>query len=242
MKVTYLNHSGFLLEWEQCYWIFDYYKGSIPPLDPKKDIFVFCSHSHEDHFNPLLFDYLDTYPSVIYVFADEVRNAFKNSQQTSTNGTYAIHFLKDRTVSSLHTSSGKSLQIYTLKSTDLGCAFFIQYNNKTIYHAGDLHWWHWDNESDDWNKQMTASYKEEMQFFDDKSIDLAFILLDPRQEKNYALGMNYFLKLANVKHVFPMHFWNDFNVISRYLQEYPLPSDTTFYVLQLDGQTFEIML
>ena len=40
MKITYLNHSGFLLEWSQSYWFFDYYKGEIPVLDEEKDIFV----------------------------------------------------------------------------------------------------------------------------------------------------------------------------------------------------------
>lgn len=52
MKVTYLNHSGFLLEWEDCFWIFDYYRGALPQLSPQKPVFVFCSHSHGDHFNP----------------------------------------------------------------------------------------------------------------------------------------------------------------------------------------------
>ena len=32
MKVTYLNHSGLLLEWDRCYWIFDYYKGELPAI------------------------------------------------------------------------------------------------------------------------------------------------------------------------------------------------------------------
>jgi DNA repair exonuclease SbcCD nuclease subunit len=75
-----------------------------------------------------------------------------------------------------------------------------------------------------------------------ENIDLAFTLLDPRQEKDYALGMNYFLEHTCTKHVFPMHFWNDFNVTEQYLREYSIPSETTFYVLHQDGQTFEIML
>ena len=52
MKVTYLNHSGFLLELENCYIIFDYYRGELSPLNAKKDVFVFCSHVHGDHYNP----------------------------------------------------------------------------------------------------------------------------------------------------------------------------------------------
>ena len=89
MKITYLNHSGFLLEWPECYWIFDYYKGEIPVLDAEKDIFVFCSHSHHDHFNPEIFQLLKDYPKVTYVFADEMREACKKIN------TAEIHFLKD---------------------------------------------------------------------------------------------------------------------------------------------------
>lgn len=59
MKVTYLDHSGFLLELKDRYFIFDYYKGELPPLDRKKEVLVFCSHSHRDHYNSKIFDLLD---------------------------------------------------------------------------------------------------------------------------------------------------------------------------------------
>ena len=55
MKVTYLDHSGFLLELKDRYFIFDYYKGELPPLDRKKEVLVFCSHAHRDHYNPKIF-------------------------------------------------------------------------------------------------------------------------------------------------------------------------------------------
>ena len=44
MKITYINHSGFLIETKDCYYIFDYYKGELPQLDKKKEVIVFCSH------------------------------------------------------------------------------------------------------------------------------------------------------------------------------------------------------
>ena len=240
MKVTYLNHSGFLLNWEHSYWIFDYYTGTIPPLDSQKDIFVFCSHSHHDHFNPSIFKELSCYSSVTYILATEVRTSF---EKLNLNPELPeVYFLEDHTDTCLHTSSDELLQIHTLKSTDLGCAFFIQYNGRTIYHAGDLHWWYWEGEPDDWNHQITEDYKKEIQFLEGKNIDLAFNLLDPRQEKDYALGMNYFLTHTHTRHIFPMHFWNDFSIISRYLREYSISDETTFYVLEQDGQTFEIMI
>ena len=52
MKVSYLDHSGSLVECKDCYYEFDYYKGVLPPLDRKKEVLVFCSHCHGDHYNP----------------------------------------------------------------------------------------------------------------------------------------------------------------------------------------------
>ena len=59
MKITYINHSGFLVETENCYYVFDYYKGEMPRLDKSKEVVDFCSHFHQDHFNPEIFEILD---------------------------------------------------------------------------------------------------------------------------------------------------------------------------------------
>ena len=59
MKVSYFAHSGILVECKDRYCIFDYYKGVLPPLDREKEVLVFCSHCHGDHYNPKIFDLLD---------------------------------------------------------------------------------------------------------------------------------------------------------------------------------------
>lgn len=235
MKVTYLEHSGFLLEWEHSYWIFDYYKGNIPALDPGKDIVVFSSHSHDDHFTLDIFSIFADRPDTTYVFSDEILEAYEEFPVKA-------HILGNRTDTSITTPSGELLKIHTLQSTDLGCAFFIEYNGKTIYHAGDLHWWYWEGEDPAWNDQMTTNFKNEVEFLKNKQIDLAFSPLDPRQEKDYALGMNYILENTNTRHMFPMHFWGKFNITEQYTKEYPIPDHTCFYVLKQNGQSFEIML
>ena len=58
MKVTYIYHSGFLVETEQCYYVFDYYQGELPELDVEKPIIVFASHAHPDHYNKKIFTLL----------------------------------------------------------------------------------------------------------------------------------------------------------------------------------------
>lgn len=268
MKVTYLNHSGFLLEWEHCYWIFDYYQGRLPRLDAEKTIFVFCSHSHSDHFNPAVFALAEAYPSVKYVFSTQVRTACRkldrntkgvllSAQQIeevcarkpdpdrTQNRLYplpAITFLASRTDTEIADGRGKTMQVFTLHSTDCGCAFLIFYEGKTIYHAGDLHWWVWPGEPEKDNRQMTGNFKKEMECLAGKQIDLAFSPLDARLEQWYARGMAYLLEQAHVRHVFPMHFWNEYSVMDRYLAEYPVPERTRFHRISRDGQSWEIAL
>ena len=58
LTVTYIGHSGFLLETEDAYFLFDYFKGTIPELKNNKSIIVFSSHRHHDHFNPEILNLL----------------------------------------------------------------------------------------------------------------------------------------------------------------------------------------
>ena len=50
--------------------------------------------------------------------------------------------------------------------------------------------------------------------------DAAFVPLDPRQGDHYADGILYFLKNVDCNVIFPMHYWNDANVIKRFITEY----------------------
>ena len=42
LTVTYMGHSGFLLETEDAYFLFDYFKGTIPELKNNKSIIYKC--------------------------------------------------------------------------------------------------------------------------------------------------------------------------------------------------------
>ena len=86
MKITYINHSGFLVETENCYYVFDYYKGEMPRLDKSKEVVVFCSHFHQDHFNPKIFEFLDdigmNYQAVLAKDIEKKINALNKTSKT----------------------------------------------------------------------------------------------------------------------------------------------------------------
>ncbi len=240
MEITYINHSGFLLEWEYCYWLFDYYKGDIPPLDPHKELFVFCSHSHSDHYNPEIFKLFANHPQVHYLFANEIKHAFKRTEKYSEFSLPEVTFLPTYSDTTLADSNGAPLVIHTLHSTDCGCAFLIHYQDRYVYHAGDLHWWTWPGEPEGDNRKMAGDYKKEIEYLKDKPLFLAFTPLDPRQESDYAMGMNYLLSHVKIQHVFPMHFWDDFSIIDKYLSENAVPEGTTFHRINHDGDRLKV--
>ena len=197
MKVTYLSQSGFFLEMDDAGFLFDYYRGEIPVMAAEKKLYVFVSHRHYDHFEKSIFQLRDEFPHIEYILSDDIR----------TEETKSVHRM----------SAGQELEldnckIQTLHSTDEGVAFLVGYAGKTFYHAGDLNWWHWEDESEAYNRTMGADYRREIDRMKGMYIDAAFIPVDPRLEKEYFLGLDYFMKQTETSIVFPMHFWEKYEV------------------------------
>jgi L-ascorbate metabolism protein UlaG (beta-lactamase superfamily) len=234
MKVTYIGHSGFLIEWATCYWLFDYYVGDIPPMEEAKKIFVFASHKHGDHFNPKVFDLQKKYPDVEYVLSSDIEPSKVKSERVTFVDAEKQYELSDK--------HGEPLRLFTLRSTDLGVAFLIEYLGKTIYHAGDLNLWVWKEETKRYNNEMTAAFDQQMSHLKDLTIDLAFAPLDRRQEEYYYLGLESLLTTAQIKYVFPMHFGTDYSVIEEYKKGHKNPNQAQIVDISQPGQVWEIDL
>lgn len=216
MEITYIYHSGFLVETANCYYLFDYYKGDLPKLNPKKPILVFASHNHQDHYNPLVFELLQTQGMLQIV-------AFLAKDIPAKKYPANITCIK----ASAHQTyePGYGTTVHTLLSTDAGVAYLVTCPEAILYHAGDLNDWVWEGEPEQENRQMTGSYRHEINLLpgllNGKPLDIAFIPLDPRQEKDYANGLLYFLKKVTVKKVAPMHYWEQPQITEQFLREYP---------------------
>lgn len=213
MKITYIHHSCFLVETDSCYYLFDYEKGTLPSMDITKPIIVLSSHGHHDHYNQEVFSMLDAYgmQTVYTVISEDIEiPANVNVLQVSPGEEYDLWFQQKLT---------------TFQSTDLGVAFLIEDGERIIYHAGDLNDWVWEEESDSYNEQMTIDYRKQIQLLSGKlnhrKIDVAFVVLDPRQERDYDRGLCYFLEHIPVKKVYPMHYWEMPDIISTFLKEHP---------------------
>ena len=127
MNVTFLAHSGFLVEWDKFYTLFDFYKGELPALDPKKPLLVFASHNHEDHFDPRIYtEVFALHPDVHYFLSHDIRLAERHRERLGISEEAFAPTVKLRADSVLVTSvAGEELTIRTVKSTDIGCAFLL---------------------------------------------------------------------------------------------------------------------
>lgn len=221
MKVTHIYHSGFLLEFEHCVWLIDYYKGEIPAFDREKKLIVFASHVHQDHFNPKIFEMFRDYREVEFVLSRDIslKPNFRLKYGMDDKQFESTRVVKTSEVYLLDDGDGGEIHLQTLKSTDAGVAFLLEYQGKRIYHAGDLNWWHWEGEDKQWNNNMAAKFKREMEKLQGLHLDVACVPLDPRLENAYWWGMDWLMKTAEVDKVYPMHYGDNAEVIDRFLQE-----------------------
>ena len=213
MKVAFIHHSCFLVETNDFYYLFDYEKGQLPKMDVAKPILVLSSHGHGDHYNPAIF-------SLLTAMGTRQIRAILSDDIPIPEGVDVLRVSPEREyVLDPHH------KIFTLRSTDQGVAFLIEDHDLLIYHAGDLNDWVWDEETEEYNKEMTLNYQVQIGLLSEKlahrEIDAAFVVLDPRQEKDYDRGLCYFLENISVKQVYPMHYWDDPSVIGTFLNDHP---------------------
>ncbi len=229
MQVTYLHHSGFSVETETKVLVFDVYteggrrKAFNPAAYPDKDIFVFVSHAHEDHYDRRILDWASL-PQIHYVLSYDVR----------TEAAFAGRVLHAEPHRSYEFDG---ISIRTLQSNDEGVAFLVKADGKTIYHAGDLNWWHWNGEPEDFNADIEKSYTTEINSLKGEMIDVAFVPADLRLQDKYFWAVNYFLKTVGAKKLFPMHFWGRFEVCD-FLRE--LGYGETIVKITKENEKFEI--
>lgn len=213
MKITYLSHSGFLIESESAYLLFDYYKGEIPVLKKEKPLAIFVSHSHHDHYNKDIFQLFHQMTHVTYYLSDDIKTDTlpEHLKNNSSSEREEVIFLgPDEKL------SHGGLEIETLLSTDEGVAFQVDLDGQRLFHAGDLHWWHWIGDPDSENEERKKKFIHEINKIEGRYFDAAFLVLDPRQEEAFDWGFDYFMKHTHTKAAFPMHFWGDHSVISAY--------------------------
>lgn len=234
MRVTYLAHSGFLVELDTVCLLFDWWKGTLPPL-PDKALTVFVSHRHADHFNPEIFRLDDGTREVRFVLGRDIKLSTHNLAKwgvTPETAEKCVRPGRDETIFLPGT------EIRALPSTDAGAAFWVRADGKSVYHAGDLNWWHYEEDSLADRRNMEVNFKRYLEPLRGETLDAAFAPLDPRLGAAFGWGFRYLLELAEVRRAFPMHQWDDYRATARFLAENPAFARQVIPV-ERPGQTWE---
>jgi len=150
MELTYIFHSGFVLETERCILVFDYWMdpaGVMPKkLASKKPMYVFSSHFHEDHFTKEIFAWKKDKDNITYILSKDIlkrRRAQKEDADVwlAKGGTWEDENIKviatgsnDSGVSWIVDIEGTSLREPQCKLSSV--------EPKRIFHAGDLCNWY----------------------------------------------------------------------------------------------------
>jgi len=222
MKLTYIYHSGYAIEGDGFTIIIDYYKDSsdIPGegivhkelLKKEGKLYVLCTHSHHDHFNKEILKWKWEHPNVIYIFSKDILKYRKAKDRD------AIYLDKSNTY------TDETLSIRAFGSTDLGISFLIKAGGKTIFHAGDLNNWHWNEESTQEEiEEAELFYQNELDLLADNvnHLDLAMFPVDPRLGKDYMKGAEQFVKAIPTNVFAPMHFEEEYdkaNVFAKFTE------------------------
>jgi L-ascorbate metabolism protein UlaG (beta-lactamase superfamily) len=210
--IHYLFHSGFSVETSRCFFVFDYWgshlKGrfgeAVRPVlqagltDRQRSVIVLASHQHRDHYDPDILGWSRQNPDIRYVFSRDI--AAGSGGQVSYLSAYEQLQLGDVT-------------IRAFDSTDAGVSFLVQADGLSIFHAGDLNWWHWPDESTaEELAQAEQAYKMAVGKLTGETIDIAFFPVDPRLKAHSQLGGVYFAEALRPNLLIPMHFGLEYGV------------------------------
>lgn len=216
MKIEYIYHSGFSLETENYFLVFDYYRGEIELKD--KPTYVFCTHDHPDHFNPEIFNWAKGKSNILYILSSDIENT------PPVKATF-IDPYEEFIINDLH--------IKTFGSTDKGVSFLIQVDKKNIFFAGDLNWWHWKDNTDAEKYQEEKDFKAEINKIKGNNIDLAFFPVDPRLEEYYYLGGDYFINEIQPKVFVPIHFGDNYEITKKFINKM---KDSSTYIVEITSE------
>jgi L-ascorbate metabolism protein UlaG (beta-lactamase superfamily) len=196
--VWYLGHCGFAVRTQNHLLIFDYQElrdGARPKarpaklsleegwIDPKeiKDlaVCVFVSHSHNDHFDPVIFNWQKAIPDIAYYFG------WKAADDP------AFHYL----VGPQAELKSDGLEIATINSHHSGVpevAWLVKVDGLVIYHNGDC------RPDDPTSEHDFLKTKTDV-------IDLAFVFPVYEDGQKYTAQTTDFFRKFRVRAAFPMH-------------------------------------
>lgn len=205
--VWYLRHTGWAVRIGDALLVFDYQEtmqtenvadttprdlahGFIDPAEiGDLDVFVFVTHAHGDHYDPVIFEWQGKIPRLTYFIG--WAEAPQTHCERFVGADAACHTMEGLRA----TAEADGLEVYTIDShhNDIPeVAYLVRYGGWTVYHNGDY----------------MADYVEDYAYLKTIAdrIDLAFVAgIGNRQWPHLARAVHLAREFA-VPVLFPMHF------------------------------------
>ena len=203
LLITHYYHSGFSVAGGRTLLVFDYWlgeRGEVTPdkqLTPKRlkrydNVFVFISHEHIDHLDPVVFTWNEN-GNVSYIVSSDMPVGTRGKRMAPGD---TLKLSDEVTVTAFD-------------STDLGVSFLVDFCGIRLFHAGDLNFWHWREESTMQEiEEADAEFRRAVQPIAREKIDVAFFPVDPRQGTMFEAGANYFILTVKPRILIPMHYFH----------------------------------
>lgn len=250
MKLTYIFHSGFALETENCILIFDYWldPANVMPelLNSHKPMYVFASHFHEDHFNRDIFGWKSVKPDITYILSKDILK-HRRARRDEADAWLA----KGASWQDGH------IQVAATGSNDSGVSWIVRTEDKILFHAGDLNNWYARFLTNDYAGGTIYSpefdavidpEKEEKQYLGElKDIrkqtdrfDLVMFPVDGRIGNGYTRGARQFIDRFQIQLLVPMHFTASGFESAWRMKEFTDAKGIAFWCIRKEGECREV--
>ncbi len=231
MQIHWIFHSGFLVEGEDAALVFDLFQdpaGVLPdffrrrrePGRALRPVFVFVSHAHTDHCSPIVLEWARE-PGVYLVLEDEAAEILleDGKRRRGAAGVEAVRMRPGMAfrlgADGLPAEAGRpaAIEVATFGSTDRGVSFRVRLDGRTLFYAGDLNDWYWEDESTP--EELAADeaafdgvvedLRTAQEAAGEGPLDVAFLPLDPRLGIHAARGPLRFARRVRTRWLVPMH-------------------------------------
>ncbi len=224
VKITFIWHDCFIITLPKCVIITDYWRDvhDGTPIDTDEPeflnnipletpLYVLVSHHHKDHFTRGIFLWAKRFSNIHYIISkDTARSINYILKENSTyNGPYKISPEHISILKPGESYADRILSVTAFASTDIGNSYLVQYEGKTIFHAGDLNAWLWKDESTQREIDLALlQFRRIVETIRQNSpkIDIAFFPVDSRIGTDWWEGASIFVRAIDVRYFIPMHF------------------------------------
>ena len=250
MKVIFIHHSCFLIEVDEKVFIFDWFagdrvngyrfKGVLPEYEPDTPVYVFASHKHQDHFDMDVLRLAEKYTNIQFILSKDCKMTphFLEKHSINPKVREKITYVSPRAKYEID----GGVYVETLRSTDVGVAFYVETNGAGFFHAGDLNDWRFEGVEDLTSYKMRSEFQREINLLSRKNINLAFVPVDPRLGANQWNALEYVLEHTDAEYVFPMHMWQDYSGIATVIRRQKNPRYAERVIpITHENQEFDIL-